>query len=492
MSRPPLFHRLVAWISRRCLRWFYREQAVIGRERIPAHGPVLLIGNHPNDLPDVLLGYATTARPLRYVATISAATNPVARWVYRGLGVVPVARARDVRKMKALGLDITTMNREAAAALHQALASGDAVGVFPEGGVADIPEIGVLRTGVARMVLDAFEAGAIDDLTIVPFGVQYEAPRTWGSDVVVAVGEPWSLAAWRDARRAEGQLPNAVALAERMRASLRSVTRNSPTWDAAEWRDLAMAAQAAATAAPGTLRAVQVALAQRDWPLPADDAETVNAEAVNAETVNAATPDAETPDAETPDVETPNARHVPPQAQEAAREQAVDRAPDLPAPLVRHQAARVARAGGIPTSARDHARVRHATGLPADADVPPWWRIVVWTPVALAGWFVHAPLFRLVAVLADRGKTCRTDHVIRRFVPGVYVVVAWYLLVGFALLVAADTADMEPLWALPLFLSLPRLGDTAVTWRHWLRARWLIRRARALKDGAADGVVPVR
>lgn len=437
MSRPPLFHRLVAWISRRCLRWFYREQAVIGRERIPAHGPVLLIGNHPNDLPDVLLGYATTARPLRYVATISAATNPVARWVYRGLGVVPVARARDVRKMKALGLDITAMNREAAAALHQALANGDAVGVFPEGGVADTPEIGVLRTGVARMVLDAFEAGAIDDLTIVPFGVQYEAPRTWGSDVVVAVGEPWSLAGWRDARRTEGLLPNAVALAERMRASLRSVTRNSPTWEAAEWRDLAMAAQAAATAAPGTLRTVQVALAQRDWPMPADGATAEHAQAIQ------------------------------------------------------RQAARVAHAGGIPTSARDHARVRHATGLPADAAVPPWWRIALWTPVAAAGWFVHAPLFRLVATLADRGKTCRTDHVIRRFVPGVYVVVAWYFLVGFALLVAADAAGVEPLLALPLFLSLPRLGDAAVTWRHWLRARLLIRRARRMEDGVADGPAPI-
>ena len=418
MSRPPLFHRLVAWISRRCLRWFYREQAVIGRERIPAHGPVLLIGNHPNDLPDVLLGYATTTRPLRYVATISAATNPVARWVYRGLGVVPVARARDVRKMRALGLDITTMNREAASALQQALANGDAVGVFPEGGVADTPEIGVLRTGVARMVLDAVEAGAIGDLTIVPFGVQYEAPRSWGSDVVVAVGDPWSLAGWRDALTADGQPPTAVALAERMRVALRSVTRNSPTWEAAHRRDVLIAATAAATAPRGTLHRVAADLAGHHWPDGDDD------------------------------------------------------------PAVRdalHRAAAVARAGGIPTSARDHARLLHAQGHPADAALAPWWRIALWTPVALAGWFVHAPLFRLVALVANRGMTCRTDHVIRRFVPGVYVVVAWYLLIGVALLVAADAAGVEPLWAVPLFLSLPRLGDAAVTWWWWVRGRQLPR-----------------
>lgn len=421
MSRPPLFHRLVRWVSRRCLRWYYRERTILGRERIPATGPVLLIGNHPNDLPDVLLGYATTGRPLRYVATISAASNPVARWVYRGLGVVPVARVRDARKMRAQGVDLAALNREAARALHDALAAGDAVGVFPEGGVADTPEIGALRTGVARMVLDAADAGAVDDLTIVPFGVQYEAPRTWGSDVLVAVGEPWTLATWRAERLAAGGTPTPAALADRMRASLRTVTRNSATWDEAALRDTLVAAAAAATAPPGMLHAVAAALARAAWPTsPAD-----------------------------------------PAAEEPLR-----------------RAAMVTRAGGIATSARDHARLLHANGIAADAALAPWWRIVFWTPVALAGWFVHAPLFRLVAAIAERGKTCRTDHVIRRFVPGVYVVVGWYLLIGVALLVGADAAGVEPLWGVPVFLALPRTGDAAVAWRGWITGRVLVRRLR--------------
>jgi 1-acyl-sn-glycerol-3-phosphate acyltransferase len=421
-TRPPLFHRLVSWIARRCLRWYYREGTVVGAERVPSTGPLLLIGNHPNDLPDVLFGYVTTRRPLRYVATISAATNPLARWVYRGLGVVPVARARDVRKMRALGIDIATMNREAARALRDALASGDAVGVFPEGGVSDTPELGPMRTGVARMVLDAHDAGAIDDLTIVPFGVQYEAPRRWGSDVLVVGGEPWTLAGWRAEVTAGGGTPSAVALAERMRAALRTVTRNSATWEAAEVRDVCLAATAAATAPVGALHQVAAQLAGRAWPTDAAD----------------------------------------PAAQEPLRLGAL-----------------VTRAGGIATSARDHARLLHAAGAAADAALPPWWRIVLWTPAALAGWLVHAPLFRLVAAVADRGKTCRTDHVIRRFVPGVYVVVGWYLLVGVALLVAADTAGVDPLWGVPGFLALPRLGDAAVAWREWVRGRRYVRRCAA-------------
>ena len=41
------------WSGRRALRWFYRETVVIQVGVVPETGPVLFIGNHPNDLPDV-------------------------------------------------------------------------------------------------------------------------------------------------------------------------------------------------------------------------------------------------------------------------------------------------------------------------------------------------------------------------------------------------------------------------------------------------------
>ena len=68
--------RFVRWLSQRALRWYYRELHFIGRVRGPNRGPVLLFGNHPNDLPDVLIGFFATDRPVRYVATISATTMP--------------------------------------------------------------------------------------------------------------------------------------------------------------------------------------------------------------------------------------------------------------------------------------------------------------------------------------------------------------------------------------------------------------------------------
>ena len=115
----PVVPTFIRWISRRALRWFYRELRFVGRGRIPAQGPVLLIGNHPNDLPDVLAGFFTTPRAVRYVATISATTLPLAAATYRGLGVIPVMRVRDVRKMRARGVDVAQVNTVAFAMVQK-------------------------------------------------------------------------------------------------------------------------------------------------------------------------------------------------------------------------------------------------------------------------------------------------------------------------------------------------------------------------------------
>ncbi len=147
-------HPFVRWIARRALGWFYRERHFVGLERIPASGPVLLVGNHPNDLPDVLLGLLATRRDTRYVATAAAATSLAVRWVYDGMRVIPVTRVKDARKLKERGADMASSNRLAFQRVTDALAAGDVVGLFPEGGVHDGPGIGIIRSGVARLALE--------------------------------------------------------------------------------------------------------------------------------------------------------------------------------------------------------------------------------------------------------------------------------------------------------------------------------------------------
>jgi 1-acyl-sn-glycerol-3-phosphate acyltransferase len=435
--------RLVSWVSSRCLRWFYREHRILGRERVPATGPVLLIGNHPNDLPDVIAGLFTTNRPVRYIATVSVTSSAAARWTYEAMGVIPVARVRDARAMKARGVDMVAVNAAAAEVVVQALTDGDVVGVFPEGGVHDVPEIGRLRTGVADMVLRYADADMGNDVCIVPFGLQYEAPRTPGSDVVVQLGEPFSLRAWLQNQPADQA--GASALTARFREALRSVTRNAATWEEAATRDELLAARAAQ-------------LSPRD-PLAAVPALVPAAQAIAASAHS--------------DGPGPRPVHLRTAAHTLARA--------------------VERAGGIGTSAIDHARLLSALDVQTQpAPVP---GIVLWMglPAALIGGVVHGPVFWLVWQLAHRFAKARADVVARTFVPGLYLVVVWYAVCALAAAGGLMAWGRSPFWALLLLMMLPRFGDLAMGWRAWFRAyrlvaqvrRWSSPERQALRDAAA-------
>lgn len=442
-----MLRRVVYWVCARCLRWFYREFRVVGGDRVPATGPVLLVGNHPNDIPDVIAGLYTTPRPVRYIATVSVTTSWPARKTYEAMGVIPVARIRDARKMKAEGVDMVAVNQAAYDAVGRALAGGDVVGVFPEGGVHDVPEIGRLRTGVAKMVLEHLDADAKNDVTIVPFGVQYEAPRTRGSDMVVVLGPAWSAREY--VANAPAEQGGLAGLTARLRERLRAVTRNSRTWDEVAVRDEIIAAVAAARA-------------PRD-PLGDSPGLVERAAAMAQELADSA--------GSTEAVRLKTAAH--------------------------RLAGAVEAAGGVRTSAVDHARLLYALDVEppryaAQAPVP---TIVLWMglPAAAIGWAVHAPIFAVVRAVAKRGAKERVDVVPRLFVPGLYLVALWYLILAIVAMTVLAFNGVSPLWALPAVLTFTRFGDLAVGWRAWLEHWQMVKRVHqwstperaALRDAAA-------
>ena len=424
------------WSGRRSLRWFYRETAVVQVGTVPATGPVLFIGNHPNDLPDILLGLQACPRHVRYLATISAGAGGASARGYAAMGVIPVTRVRDARKMRAMGIDMAAVNAEAGRRVSQAMADGHVVGVFPQGGVHDVPQIGRLRTGIAMMVLNALDTGAVFDVTVVPFGNQYESPLTLGSDALAVVGRGWSVRGWRDAQVADGGDAGVSALTEQLRASLVSVTRNAPDWESSAERDELVAAVAA------VLPPSRASLLERA------------------------------------------ARLVP-----LAEQRVRDRRSDAPTPhaarlhtFVTELAQLVHDAGGVRTSARDHARLLHAVGVAADAALAPRALLLLQTPVALLGWAIHLPIFLAVRRVARRMAKARTDVVAYTFVPGLQVVGAGYLLLGLtalAVLAVLGRATLGTLSALlAVLLLLPALADVAVSWRNGWRGHALVWRVR--------------
>ncbi|KAI8910960.1 hypothetical protein EDD86DRAFT_189537 [Gorgonomyces haynaldii] len=67
---------------------------------------------------------------------------------------------------------------------------GAAVGIFPEGGSHDRPEMLPLKPGVAMMALQAMETNPDMDLTIIPVGLNYFNADRFRSRAVIEYGDP--------------------------------------------------------------------------------------------------------------------------------------------------------------------------------------------------------------------------------------------------------------------------------------------------------------
>lgn len=175
-------------LVRALVRFYYPRIEVTGGSLIPQSGPVLLVANHPNSLIDpVLLGIAAQ-RPVRLMAKAPLFDVPVFGGVLRALGMVPAYRGSDDAKQ-------VTKNLESLAAAARQIAAGAAMGIFPEGKSHDAAQLAMVRSGAARLAMQAVAAGA-KDLVVVPVGINYERKERFRTAVWLQVGRPIDAAAW--------------------------------------------------------------------------------------------------------------------------------------------------------------------------------------------------------------------------------------------------------------------------------------------------------
>lgn len=222
-------------LSRFALRVFYRL-GVTG-ERVPESGPVLLVANHPNSLLDPAAVVAVAGRPVRFLAKAPLFDHGQVGWLVRGAGAIPVYRKQD--DPAAMGANDDTFR-----AAHEALAGGDAVGIFPEGISHTSPSIAPLKTGAARIALGA-AARIGGAFPLVPVGLVFREKESFRSEGMLVVGEP---VAWDDlAARGEGDRAAVGELTDRIAEAIRRVTINLDRWEDAPLLETAEAVFSAET-----------------------------------------------------------------------------------------------------------------------------------------------------------------------------------------------------------------------------------------------------
>jgi 1-acyl-sn-glycerol-3-phosphate acyltransferase len=189
-----MIYRFFRWIAGIMLHWFYSDIQVVGAERIPADGGLLIAVNHPNAMVDALIGGWVMPRRVTLTAKATLISNPIVAFVFRRIGVVPLRRSSDEHGAVA-GAPNPERNQGAFREIIGVLRGGGAVLIFPEGITHSNPELAPLKTGLARIALRAREEG-VRNLSIVPVGLSFEDKGEPGTRVLAKVGQVIRVDAW--------------------------------------------------------------------------------------------------------------------------------------------------------------------------------------------------------------------------------------------------------------------------------------------------------
>ena len=180
-----LAYRFVRAMIRILLWLFYRRIVVVGRERIPSDGGVIIAANHHNALVDAMLIIAVVPRAVTALAKAPLFRHPLVGPLLRMVGAVPVHRRLEAG-------DDPQRNDAMFAAAVDALCAGRVVLIFPEGRSQPQPILLPLRTGAARLVVGAARAARGPcPVTLLPVGIVFHDPGTFRSaSVQVMIGTP--------------------------------------------------------------------------------------------------------------------------------------------------------------------------------------------------------------------------------------------------------------------------------------------------------------
>jgi glycerol-3-phosphate dehydrogenase (NAD(P)+) len=146
---------IFCWLARALLQPFfhlYFRLSRIGREHIPADGPVIFAANHRSFLDPFVIGTTLPwRRPMQYVAKVELFESRLRGWILSRVGAFPIRRGQS---------DETAMETA-----RLVLDRGGTICIFPEGTRIRSGSLGTPKRGVGRLAL---ETGA----AVVPVAVQ--------------------------------------------------------------------------------------------------------------------------------------------------------------------------------------------------------------------------------------------------------------------------------------------------------------------------------
>ncbi len=166
------------------LRIYYKNISVSGLDKIPLDQPIITTSNHPTGLMDVLLASYFIKRQIKFTAAGALFKDRLQAAFLTSVGTIPVYRRKD-------SPDEQDKNVESFEYCFQELESGGAIGFYPEGTSHPEPWVNPIKTGAARVALQAEERNNFRlSLLIIPIGINSLYPGKFRGSVLVNIGDP--------------------------------------------------------------------------------------------------------------------------------------------------------------------------------------------------------------------------------------------------------------------------------------------------------------
>lgn len=172
-------------LGRRVVMPFYFKQiAITGQENLPRSGPVILAPAHRSRWDGLLIPYAAgrevTGRDLRFMVSANEVRG-LQGWLISHMGGFPIDTRQPGIASLRYGVEL--------------LQNGEAMVIFPEGGIYRDQQMHRLKPGLARLALQAESSQPNLGIQIVPIHLEYSAPYVpWRSSVKIDIGTPLKVA----------------------------------------------------------------------------------------------------------------------------------------------------------------------------------------------------------------------------------------------------------------------------------------------------------
>ncbi|MFQ5447918.1 MAG: 1-acyl-sn-glycerol-3-phosphate acyltransferase [Saprospiraceae bacterium] len=182
------FCKLLIWTG---IRVYYSERTVVNKTQALIKGPCIVVSNHPSTVLDPFNAVVYLPRIVYFLANASLFKNKVPAWLLNRLFCIPVERFKDTG-----GRPLN--NSASFVRANQHLSGGGYMYIAPEGSSYVERHLRKLKTGVARIALDAENANNFQlGLQILPVGLNYSDPTKFRSRLLTVYGEPVKVAGFR-------------------------------------------------------------------------------------------------------------------------------------------------------------------------------------------------------------------------------------------------------------------------------------------------------